>query len=568
MDYKITKSDDQWFRENINCQFACPVNTPAMSYIECITQGDFQAALRLNFMANIFPHILGRVCTHPCETACRRGLIDKPISICALKRSASDFSAKKFPPKPLLKEGTGKRVAIIGSGPSGLAAAHDLAIHGHGVTIYESLPEAGGMLRVGIPPYRLPRETIEDAIAWIKQLGVIIQVNSPIDTHDRFDALLRKNNAVYVAAGAHKSQTLNVPGEEFSGVIHGVAFMKDTNLGIITTSPEKVAVIGGGFTAIDCARSSLRLGAKEVAIIYRRTLEEMPAGEIEVKMAEEEGIQIRYLTTPVRIVGGHDSKVTHIECVKNRLGESDDKGRRRPIPIEGSNFTMPVDMVIAAIGQSPDVRFLSGRFGIEINRWGMPAVSPENFMTTRKGVFAGGDCVTGPRNVIEVVADGRKAARAIHTFLTGQERKGHTFYYKTRMPPERESDYDVMPRQNQDALAMNERNRLDAEVELGFSPKNASKEAARCLLCHYNIFIDEQCILCGGCIDVCPHNCIAMVSRENCEADRTLDDEETVSGDWDAVMAIDEERCIRCGLCVKRCPVGAITMKRFACIEE
>ena len=405
-------------------------------------------------------------------------------------------------------------------------------------------------------------------MSWIKELGVDIRLNTPIDTDDKFDDLLRGYDAIYIAAGAHKSQMLDIPGEDLLGVMHGVAFMKNTNLGVIKDVPEKVAVIGGGFTAIDCARSSLRLGAKEVSIVYRRTLEEMPAGEIEVSMAEEEGIKIHYLTSPVRIIGGHDKQVTHLECIKNRLGEPDDKGRRRPIPIEGSNFTLPVNTVIAAIGQSPDIGFLSERFRIKVNRWGMPVIDPESFMTIRKGVFAGGDCVTGPRNVIEVIADGRKAARSIHKFLTGQEKQGYRFYYKDQAPVGRMPDYEVTPRQKQDALPMKERWDLNAEVEMGLSKENTFKEAGRCLLCHFNIFIDEKCVLCGGCIDVCPHNCISMISRENVENADALCDEGAIPGDWDAAMVIDEEKCIRCGLCVKRCPVNAITMRRFAYSEE
>ncbi len=568
MDYKIVKADDHWFRENINCQYACPVNTPAMSYIERIVEGDFDASLRLNFMANLFPHILGRVCTHPCETACRRGVIDEPVSICSLKRSAADFATAKHPAKSMHIKKTGMRIAIIGSGPSGLAAAHDLAMKGHLVVVYEALPVAGGMLTVGIPSYRLPRNKIEDAVNWIKDLGVEIRLNSPIDTHDKFDALVKEYNAVYIAAGAHKSQMLDIPGEDFKGVKHGVTFTKDTNLGILKAVPEKVAVVGGGFTAIDCARSSLRLGAREVSIIYRRTLQEMPAGEVEVRMAEEEGIKMHYLTSPVKIIGGDDRRITHIECMKNELGEPDDKGRRRPIPIKGSNFTIPVDMVIAAIGQSPDIGFLTERFGIEINHWGMPVIDPESFMTTRKGVFAGGDCITGPRNVIEVIADGRKAANAIHKYLTGEETKGYTFYYKDRSPSERMPNYETTPRQGQDSISMQDRWNLDTEVERGFSRENTLKEAGRCLLCHYNIFIDETCILCGGCIDVCPYDCISMVSRKNIEESSSLQDESAIPDDWDAAMVIDEEKCIRCGLCVKRCPVNAITMQSFAYLKE
>ncbi|MCF6149538.1 MAG: FAD-dependent oxidoreductase [Candidatus Kuenenia sp.] len=567
MEYTIVKADDHWFRQNINCQFACPVNTPAMNYIERIVYENFDSSLSLNFMANLFPHILGRVCTHPCETACRRGAIDAPIAICSLKRSAADFAVNQFPQKKVAVKKTGKRIAIIGSGPCGLAAAHDLAVKGHDVIIYEALPVAGGMLSVGIPPYRLPRGIIEDSINWIKNFGVEILLSTPIHTPEKFEELLNAFDAVYIASGAHKSSRMDIAGEELEGIMHGVAFMKDTNLGILKSVPKKVVVIGGGFTAIDCARSSLRLGAGEVSIVYRRSREEMPAGEIEVRMAEEEGIEMLYLTTPVRLIG-KDGKVTHMECVKNKLGEPDEFGRRRPEAIEGSNFTMDVDMVIPAIGQAPDITFLSDQFGIKINKWGMPLIDAETGMTSREGVFAGGDCVTGPRNVIEVIADGRKAARSLHTYLTGQKKEEFLFYYKQQSPSKRVLDYDATPRQEQESLPLDKRGCLEAESELGFSRENALKEANRCLLCHFNIFIDEKCVLCGGCIDVCPYDCISMVSRENVSVPDSFHDEEDISEEWDAAMVIDEEKCIRCGLCVKRCPVNAITMKRFAYSEE
>jgi len=564
MEYAIMNADDHWFRQNINCQYACPVNTPAMNYIERIVRHDFDASLRLNFMANLFPHILGRVCTHPCETACRRGAIDEPIAICSLKRSAADFSKLKYPKIPGQTQKTGMRIAIIGSGPSGLAAAHDLALKGHHVIIYEALPVTGGMLNVGIPPYRLPRVYIENAVNWIKTLGVEILLDSPIETREKFDTVVKNHDAVYIATGAHKSMCLDIPGEDLEGVLSGVSFMKETNLGNIKTVPKKVAVIGGGFTAIDCARSSLRLGANEVFIVYRRGLKEMPAGEQEVHEAEKEGIWLLYLTSPVKIAG-ENRRVTHLECVKNELGEPDNKGRRRPVPTEGSNFTLAVDMIIPAIGQLPDIPFLFEGFGIKVNKSDMPVIDPKTFMTTRNGVFAGGDCITGPRNVIEVIADGRKAAVSIHTYLTGQGEKGYQFYYREQAPSERMPNYETAPRQEQESLPIQERWSLDAESELGLSKECTAKEAGRCLLCHFNIFIDETCVLCGGCVDICPYDCISMVSRERIDEEsmETLQDEGLIEEDWDAVMVIDEEKCIRCGLCVKRCPVNAISMKRF-----
>ena len=568
MDYKIVHADESWFRENISCQSACPVNTPASSYIERIQEGDYDGALGLNHMANLFPHILGRVCTHPCESACRRGKIDEPVSICSLKRAAADFADKKSPLRSsIAKKSTGKKVAIIGAGPSGLAAGNDLAIVGHDVTIFEALPMAGGMLSVGIPPYRLPWNKIDDAVNWVKELGIKLKLNSPVNSSEEFDKLVEEYDAVYIAAGAHKSVALDIPGEEdLKGVLHGITYMKDINLGNQKKVPSRVAVVGGGFTAIDCARSSLRLGAREVFIIYRRTLKEMPAGELEVNMAEEEAIKILYLTSPIKILGDVGSNVKAIECIKNKLGEPDASGRRRPEPIPGSEFTLPVDMVIAAIGQAPDASFMTEKSGIEFTKWGTVIVDPESFTTSKEGVFAGGDFITGPRNAIEVIGDGRKAARAIDKYLSGGKERRFVYTLMEKDPVRKVSGYEAIPRQEQDSVEMGERWEIEKEVELGFSKENAAKEADRCLLCHYNIFIDaDKCVLCGGCIDICPQDCIMMVSRDKIEAEGVRNG--AVPDDWDAVMAIDEEQCIRCGLCVKRCPVDAIKMQRFSYAE-
>jgi formate dehydrogenase major subunit len=360
---------------------------------------------------------------------------------------------------------------------------------------------------------------------------------------------------------------LDIAGEDLNVVVHGIKFMKDLNLGHQKTVPPKVAVVGGGFTAIDCARSSLRLGAKEASIIYRRTLKEMPAGELEVSMAEEEEIKILFLTTPIKIHGDTDGKVKMIECLKNKLGEPDSSGRRRPEPIQGSEFTVPVDMVVAAIGQSADMGFVSEGLGVKLTKWGSIEVDTKTLMSDREGLFVGGDYLTGPRNVIEVVADGRKVARAIDEYLGVAQKREISYFFADKDPVRNRDNYDDLPRQKQQALSMDVRWDVDKEVELGFTKSDAQKEADRCLLCHYNIFIDDQkCVLCGGCIDICPHNCIMMMSRDKIESEGIVEGE--LEGDWDAVMAIDEEKCIRCGLCVRRCPVDAIKMKRFSYAEK
>ena len=489
MRYSVVEANENWFRENISCQHACPVNTPASNYIERLQEGDYKGALRLNYMANLFPHILGRVCTHPCERACRRGAIDKPIAICTLKRVAGDYADSDVLPENLKKvKKSGKKVAIIGAGPSGLAAGNDLAIMGHSVTIYEALPMAGGMLSVGIPPYRLPWHKIESAVKWIEDLGVEIKLNSPVKSEEELEKLFKEYDAVYLAAGAHKSPALDIPGEDLNGVVHGIKFMKDINLGHQEKVPPKVAVVGGGFTAIDCARSSLRLGAKEVSIIYRRTLKEMPAGELEVSMAEEEAIKILFLTTPVRILGDANSNVKVIECLKNKLGDPDDSGRRRPEPVPGSEFTLPVDMVVAAIGQSADMSFVSEGLGVRFTRWGSIVVDPETLMADREGLFVGGDYLTGPRNVIEVIADGRKVANSIDEYLGVAKKREVGYFFKDMDPKRNSANYDALPRQKQQALLIDVRWDVNKEVELGFTKEDAQKEADRCLSVSFQHF--------------------------------------------------------------------------------
>jgi NADPH-dependent glutamate synthase beta subunit-like oxidoreductase len=373
--FRVKLPDEGWFEENIGCENACPVNTNAPAYIAAIMGGDFDKAFEINRGDNLFPAILGRICVHPCEEKCRRGIqFDRPISICSLKRSSADFRVQPTKRRELdeirRKKKKEKKVAIIGAGPSGLAAANDLARIGYPVTVYESLPLKGGMLNVGIPPYRLPRQVVEEAFEELKYLGVEIHPNTPIGQEIKLEDLRRDYDAVYIAAGAHKAEKLGIRGEELDGVIHGVTFMRKVNLEEKDLrTGKRVAVIGGGNTAIDTARSSLRLGAEEVHILYRRTRAEMPVDERELEEAEIEGVKINYLTSPVEVLPGGGQRISALRCVRNRLGEPDESGRRRPIPIEGSEFDIPCDMVIPAVSQSPDISFLPEEVGLEVSKW-------------------------------------------------------------------------------------------------------------------------------------------------------------------------------------------------------
>jgi NADPH-dependent glutamate synthase beta subunit-like oxidoreductase len=572
--FHVKVPDQRWFEENVGCENACPVNTRAPQYISAIREENYNLAFELNRGDNLFPAILGRICVHPCEEKCRRGLlIDLPISICSLKRASADYRTPS-PQKEAFVQKRDKMVAIIGAGPSGLSAANDLARLGYSVTIYESFSIPGGMLNVGIPPYRLPRDVVEQAIEEVKRLGVEIVTETPIGKELNLESLRRKFDAVYIAAGAHKAEKLGIPGEDLQGVIHGVTFMQTVNLRKELKTGSKVAVVGGGNTAMDAARSTLRLGAKEVFILYRRTREEMPVDPRELEQVEEEGIKVNYLTQPIQALSKDGAKVSGVQCIRNRLGEPEKDGRRRPIPIEGSEFEVDIDLLIPAVSQSPDISFLPEEIGLEISKWDRLAVNPETFETNVHGIFAGGDFVTGPRDVIRVIADGRKAAFSIHSYLSGEEFEKKPAYFTAIPEVQIDSNLEKIPRQRMDTLPVQERKSIDREVELGFSKEGAVKEATRCLQCHlFTIFDRKKCILCGGCVDICPKSCFRMARLDEIERDERISRlvksiygvslEEAEKRNLATAMIKDESRCIQCGLCIKRCPTSAITMEEY-----
>lgn len=572
--FRVMIPDQRWFEENIGCENACPVNTRAPQYIRAIAQGNCDQAFEINRGDNLFPAILGRICVHPCEEKCRRGiLIDQPISICSLKRASADHKISSSQKTAILTK-RDKKVAIIGAGPSGLSAANDLARLGYAVTIYESFSVPGGMLNVGIPPYRLPREVVSQAIEEVKRLGVEIVTETPIGKELNLEMLRQNYDAVYIAGGAHKAEKLGIPGEDLQGVIHGVTFMQMVNLKKDLKIGSRVAVAGGGNTAMDAARSSFRLGAKEVFILYRRTREEMPVDERELEQVEEEGINVQFLTQPIQVLSKDGIKVSGVRCIRNRLGEPEKDGRRRPIPIDGSEFDIDIDLLIPAVSQSPDISFLPEEIGLEISKWDRLSVNPETFETNVHGIFAGGDFVTGPRDVIRVIADGRKAALSIHTYLSGEKFEKRPAYFTPVSEIKIDPDLEKTPRQKIDTIPIQERKSVDKEVELGFSKEVAVKEAVRCLQCHiFTIFDRTKCILCGGCVDICPKSCFRMARLDGIEGDEklaswvksiyrvSLEDAERLN--LATIIFKDESRCIQCGLCAKRCPTGAITMEEY-----
>jgi heterodisulfide reductase subunit A-like polyferredoxin len=415
------------------CKATCPADTSAQGYIALIAQQRYEEALEVIKQYNPFPATVGRVCHHPCETECNRGKLDSPVAICALKRFVADTvydqwdrqgrdladrELRPYPEAPTELPEEGKRqVAVVGAGPTGLTAAHFLARMGYQVTVFEALPVAGGMARVGIPAYRLPREVLNREIDEILKLGVNLKLNAPIRNIDRlFDEGFA---AVFLAIGAHEPYKLEIPGEdEAEGVFHGVGYLRAVALGEEIHLGERVAVVGGGNTAIDTARTALRLGSRDVTIVYRRTRAEMPANEWEIDEALEEGIQLEILTQPVAVLSDN-GQVSAIRCVRMRLGEPDASGRRRPIPIEGSEFEIPCDAMVAAVAQAPEISFLDPDHGLEITRRGTINVNSQTLETNRPGIFAGGDAAAGPGALIEGIAAGRRGALSIDRYLRG-----------------------------------------------------------------------------------------------------------------------------------------------------
>jgi NADPH-dependent glutamate synthase beta subunit-like oxidoreductase len=397
------------------CQEACPIHQDVRGYVALIAQGKVREALELIREVNPLPAVCGFICHHPCEEACLREEVDHPIPIRLLKRFVAEYERKEGKIRRRSLKKRREKILVIGSGPAGLTAANDLSLLGFRVTIFEALPILGGMLAVGIPEFRLPRDILKMEIDGIKALGVEMKTNHLFRFTENGKAFQKLGfDAAFLSIGAHRSVRLNIPGEILQGVLPGVEFLRDVNLGKGVKMGKKVAVIGGGNVAVDVARSALRLGAEVVKIFYRRSSEEMPAIHEEVEEAIHEGIKIHFLASPIKMIG-REGKAIGMECVRMRLGEPDEKGRRRPIPIKGSTFEIFVDTIVAAIGQRVDRRVLKG---LDINGDGTVRIDPETGETSIRGVFAGGDVVTGPGWTIDAIAAGKKGAASIHRYLS------------------------------------------------------------------------------------------------------------------------------------------------------
>ncbi|HEU4413640.1 MAG TPA: FAD-dependent oxidoreductase [Candidatus Angelobacter sp.] len=614
-----------WLNTNFPCMMACPAHTNAGRYVALIAEGRFEEAYRFARDPNPLASICGRVCAHPCETACRRGEIDKPIQIRALKRFLTERygpESKHFKANPAAKQPTLPfKVAVIGAGPVGLSAAHDLALMGYQVTIFEAAAVPGGMLYLGIPEYRLPRDVVEAQVREILATGdVTLKLNQRAGKDFSIEDLRSQGfDAVLIAVGAHRSRDLSIPGVDLDGVYKGIDFLLNVNLGYKFTIGKKVAVIGGGNVAMDVARSAarevlrqheipnqdwtknvgavashemvdislsaLRMGASEVHIVCIERRDEMPAALEEVEEAETEGVIIHAGFGPSRMVG-ENGRVTALETVKTS-SVFDANGRFNPQFVKGSESLVECDTVIMAIGQSPNLDFLGPNSKIAVSQRGLIEANRESLMTSVPGIFAGGDCVFGPRLIIDSVADGKRAAVGIDEFLRGQKHADPILEVEVFDMHQMITNYMEIARQSVPMVPLERRTGV-TEVEIGFDEHTAIEEAQRCLHCWINTVFEgsevdgSECVLCGGCVDVCPEQCLELVPLEEFEFPepvvahleqnqsayqvelRGIQPQELGAGAvMGAVMVKDETRCIRCGLCAMRCPVKEITMEAF-----
>jgi NADPH-dependent glutamate synthase beta subunit-like oxidoreductase len=600
MIFRTTPADGGWFDQNVPCTRACPVLTTAGRYVSAIAAGDDDLAYLTARLPNPFPSICGRVCAAPCELACRRGVIDEPIAIRALKRFACEHAGvesgegdRMWRQAVHLMPRRAERVAVIGAGPAGLACAHDLAAFGYQPVVFEAQDRPGGMMVLGIPPYRLRRDILQSEIRAILDLGVELRTGVRLGGDFSLSSLRDDGfEAVFLGTGAFRSRDLSIPGIELDGVLKAVDFLINANLGYRVELGERVLVIGGGNVALDAARSALRelaagrtptgrpprgsgddvdaaataafdaarvalrMGARDVQVVSLESRAEMPAHEYEIEEAEKEGIRFVHRQGPKRIVG--EGRVEGLEALRVS-SVFDPDGRFNPKFVTGTESVIPCDSVILAIGQAPDLSWLRSDDGVEVTARGTIGVDRETLATSSPGVYSGGDVAFGPRNLIDAIADGRRAAASIHRRLSGERvsavpvsRVGRTIPLQVINRPILE--YDAVPRLEVPAVA-SERRIGVPEIELGYTAEQARTEAARCLQCFLNISLDvDLCILCGGCVDICPEHCIRIVPMEEITG---VVHAETAPA---SALILQEDRCIRCALCIERCPTDALSM--------
>jgi NADPH-dependent glutamate synthase beta subunit-like oxidoreductase len=627
------------WKAQVACQRGCPVATDAGRYVQLIAQGRDEEAYLVARAPNPFASVCGRVCAAPCEDACRRGSIDAPISIRALKRFVTERygvestrpdtqdrlrqqlvgEGNRYPghlPIHPVSGGSGpyaprRRVAVIGAGPAGLSAAHDLALLGYAVTVFEAAEEPGGMMRFGIPEYRLPRTLIRAEIDKILALGVELELRAPLAPSFGLRQLRDRGfEAFFLSVGVSKGRDLRVPGVELDGVVKAVDYLLNVNRGFRMDLGGRVVVIGGGFVAFDAARTALRAdrdgpekererldaegdarlkealdsaraalrgGAAQVTVVSLETFDEMPVlkttqGKEEFEEAKKEGISFVTRRGPSRLLGA--ARLDAIE-LRRVVSVFDENGRFAPSYDDSDLVTIGADSCILAIGQQADLSFLRPEDGVALSPGGTIRVDSETLATSAPGIFAGGDVAFGPRNLIEAVANGKRAARSIHAHLSREAAQIESLLEIEKLPTSRYrmlAGFEIFDREPPPTLDIGRRTGI-AEVETGYDDREARRQAARCLVCHVQTIYDpEKCVLCSRCVDICPEYCLAIVPFEELdlpeEQRRELAERAEGGGLPLSAMVKDDERCIRCGLCAIRCPTDAMTMERFSITER
>ncbi len=635
MTVPVRLPDVEHWKAQVKCQAACPVNTDAGRYVQLIADRRDEDAFLVARAPNPFASVCGRVCAAPCEDACRRSSIDAAVSIRALKRFVTEkYGVESTRPDTQdrlhdtpLAEGnryanhvplrlfkgaheipttSSRKVAVVGAGPAGLSAAHDLALLGYAVTIFEAAAEPGGMVRFGIPEYRLPRTLIRAEIDKILSLGVRLELNTPLSSAFGLSHLKTRGfDAVFLSVGVSKGRDLDVPGVELDGVVKAVDYLLNVNRGYRMDLGRRVVVIGGGFVAfdaartamrdgsaeeasaaadarvkeaIDSARAAVRAGARDVTVVSLENFDEMPVlrttqGQEEFEEARKEGVKFITLRGAARFNGA--GRVTTID-LRRVVSVFDDAGRFAPRYDDADVVTVETDSCILAIGQKPDLSFLTEADHVALSPAGTIRVDAETLATSAPGVFAGGDVAFGPRNVIDAIANGKQAARSIHAYLAGQRSLDRNTTVEIEHLPTLSyrmiAGFEELDRRAPPTLDVGRRTGI-AEVETGYDEREARRQAARCLVCHVQTIYDpEKCVICNRCVDVCPEYCLALVPLDQLDIDdatrATLTARAEANGLPLAAMVKDDERCIRCGLCAIRCPTDAMTMERFTITEQ
>ncbi|MHB0968919.1 MAG: FAD-dependent oxidoreductase [Thermoanaerobaculia bacterium] len=636
MGIRIRLPDLAVWKNQVLCQTGCPVSTDPGRYAQLITEGRIEEGYLVARSPNPFASVCGRVCAAPCEDACRRGFIDSPLTLRAMKRYLCErYGVESVRPDTqdrlrteLITEGNrypghlpverfvpsaeGRRkVAVIGAGVAGMSCAHDLALLGYDVTVFEAGDEAGGMMRFGIPEYRLPRSVIRSEIDKILALGVTLRLGKPLIADFGLRELRRDGfESVFLAVGVSKGRDIQIPGIELDGVVKAIDYLLNVNRGYRVNLGQRVVVIGGGFVAFDAARTALRLtreeqvaqaaelaaegdarlmealdsarsvlraGASEVFIVSLETFDEMPVlrseqGHEEFEEAQKEGVEFITRRGPKRFIGEKRLEAVELRKVV-RVFDAD--GRFSPEYDDSDITTLAADSCILAIGQRADLSFLKDEDGIALTPGGTIKIDPETLATSAPGIFAGGDVAFGPRNLIEAIANGKRAARSMHRFLSSESAATTANIDIEKIPTRRFAriaGYELYDRKAPETLDVGRRTGI-AEVEVGYSEAGALVQGSRCLICHIQTIYDpEKCVLCNRCVDVCPEYVLALVPLEELDIEPELKDELTARAEANGLplsaMLKDDDRCIRCGLCAIRCPTDAMTMERFTITER